>query len=84
MAQVHLSNPEYSQYKRSADENDEIDDIETLGIEKFRSILNIEARKNLASRFIWGSMSTKIEDPDTSNQPDQDTLNQHDEITILT
>lgn len=81
MAQVHLSDPEYSQYNRSADDNDEIDDIETLGIGKLRLILNIEAQKKLPSRFIWGSMSTKTEYQDKSNQTYQGTLNRPDGIT---
>jgi hypothetical protein len=82
MAQVHLSDPQFSKYDRSTDNNDEIDDIETLGIEKLTSILNIEARKNLPSRFIWGAMSAKNKDSETLNLPDQEIPNGPDEITI--
>lgn len=79
MAQVHLSDPKYSEYNRSQDNNDELDDIETLGIEKFKSILKIEARKRLASRFIWGSMSTSDPDEDNVNDVDPDSIIQPDQ-----
>lgn len=74
MAHVHLSDPEYSRYKRSTDDNDEIDDIESLGIEKLKSILNIEARKKFASRFVWGSMSRKDVDDGNMNDEEREDL----------
>lgn len=56
MAQVHLCDPELSTNTRDLDNNDEVDDIEVLGIEKLFSIVQEEARKNKDSRFLWGSM----------------------------
>lgn len=56
MAQVHLSDPEFSEKPRATDDNEEIEDVEVIGIQKFKSILREESRKKLTSQFIWGSM----------------------------
>lgn len=41
---------------RSLDNDFKIHDVHLLGLEKFKHILRIESRKNLTSRFTWGSM----------------------------
>lgn len=56
MASVHLSDPELSPNQIKADENEEVEDVVLLGIQKFKSILKEESRKKIPSRFNWGSM----------------------------
>lgn len=55
MAQVHLCDPELSSNTRNIEDNDEVDDIEFLGIQKPFAIVQEEARKNKDSRLLWGS-----------------------------
>lgn len=55
MAQVHLSDPQLSEKTRDMDNNEEVDDIEVLGIEKLFLIVQEEARKHKDSRFMWGT-----------------------------
>lgn len=55
MARVHLCDPGLCEITRDLDDNDEVDDIEVLGIEKLFSIVQEEERKNKCSRFQWGS-----------------------------
>lgn len=53
MASVHLSDPELSPNQIKADENEEVEDVVLLGIQKFRLILK---EKKIPARFNWGSM----------------------------
>lgn len=59
MAQVHMCDTRTPGNYRALDHDSEINDIHVLGIQKFKNILRIEARKNLTSRFTWGSMHEK-------------------------
>lgn len=59
MAQSHMSDPDISLHTRKLDVNDQVRDVETLGFAKFQSILKVEARKNLLSRFLWGSFNSR-------------------------
>lgn len=43
--------------QRPIDNDFEINDVQVLGLEKFKSILRVEYRKKLTSRFTWGSMN---------------------------
>lgn len=56
MAQVHMCDRDIGENSRSLDNDFEIHDVHLLGLEKFKHILRIESRKNLTSRFTWGSM----------------------------
>lgn len=40
--------------QRPIDNDFEINDVQVLGLEKFKSILRVEYRKKLTSRFTWG------------------------------
>lgn len=57
MAQIHLCDPDLTKNTRDMNNNDEVDDIEVLGIHKLFSIVQEEARKQKDSRFLWGSMN---------------------------
>lgn len=73
MAQVHMCDTTISNNTQNLDDNNEVDDIELLGILKLKSILNVEAQMQETSRFTWGSMRERNvnlndpDDPDTEN-----------------
>lgn len=71
MAQIHLCDSEISDNTRSTEDNDEVGDVEALGIQKLKSIIKTEARKKLPSRFIWGSMSARGTNPDALDDLDE-------------
>lgn len=71
MAQIHLCDSEISTNTRSTDDNDEIGDVEALGIAKLKSILKTEARKKIPSRFLWGSMSARTNNSDALDDTEQ-------------
>lgn len=64
MAQIHLCDPEISEHSRSTKDNEEVGDVQALGIQKLKAILKNEARKRLPSRFMWGSMSARQTTPE--------------------
>lgn len=68
MAQVHLSDPKLSDHNRATDDNDDVDDVEVLGILKLKAIMRDEHRKHLPSRFIWRSMKPTNTDHNSSEQ----------------
>lgn len=70
MAQGHMSDPEISFNSRKMDGNDQLQDVEMLGFAKFQSILRVEARKKLPSRFLWGSIHSRGANVDQMDQFD--------------
>lgn len=72
MAQVHMCDTSLADNMRDLDDNDEVDDIEALGISQLQQIFKVEAQKKIPSRFAWGSMSTnaRFSESQGSGQPD--------------
>lgn len=72
MAQIHMCDITISENVRSLDNDSELDDILLLGLDKFKRILRNKARKNLTSRFTWGSMNERNINLNELNQESDD------------
>lgn len=64
MAQVHMCDLDSSNNHRDTDDNDQVDDIEGLGIAKLKKILKEECQKQIPSRFSWGSTKERNTEAD--------------------
>lgn len=72
-ALLHLSDPAISKNSRSS-EDEEVDNIDLMGVRKLKAILKLEARLGVPSRFIWGSMHARNTDIDQLIEADANDL----------
>lgn len=64
MAQIHMCDVDIPNNHRYTNDNDQVEDIEVLGIQKLKKIVKEEWRKQIPSQFLWGSTKERNTDLD--------------------